>query len=96
LFYYKPNRPKAPQGRIPLKESSIADTVSSALDREIPCIGTSCLKAASLKAYRHEFQIKTKKGIIYELKAESEEEKLSWIEKIQFISSDGSNRCFSV
>ena len=42
-------QPKAPQGRIPLKESSIADTVSSSLDREIPCIGTSCLKAASLK-----------------------------------------------
>ena len=42
-------QPKTPQGRIPLKESSIADTVSYALDREIPCMGTSCLKAASLK-----------------------------------------------
>lgn len=38
---------------------------------------------SSFLAYRHEFQIKTKKGIIYNLKADSEEDKLNWIEKIQ-------------
>ena len=37
----------------------------------------------SFIAYRHEFQIKTKRGIIYQLKADSEEDKLHWIEKIQ-------------
>ncbi|XP_065059242.1 pleckstrin-like [Rhopilema esculentum] len=96
MMYFKPSKPKTPQGRISLDGSKLFDNVNEKLEKDAQCIQGGCMKAASLKGYRHQFDIETKKGVLYQLKADSELEKKDWVESIRLSCQRESGRCFSI
>eukprot|EP00794_Sanderia_malayensis_P006820 gene6820-7589_t len=87
LFYYKPSKLKVPQGKIDLEGANIYSTTVDVREKDSQWLQSSCLKSASLKAYTHQFEIETKKGVAYTLKANSTSEKANWIEILSNIAN---------